>query len=1076
MKNYKLLNNIIGWAVFIAASAVYILTSEPTASFWDCGEYIATAYKLQVGHPPGAPMFQLMGRFFSLFAFNDVTLVARMVNTMSALVSGFTILFLFWSITMFSKKVILKSGEMTTAKMYAVFGSGIVGALAYTFSDSFWFSAVEGEVYATSSFFTAIVFWAILKWDENAEDRYSIKWVILIAYLMGLSIGVHLLNLLAIPAIVFVFYFRKKELSWKDFFIASGISLILLVLVMYVIIPQTVDLFAKSELLFVNTLGLPFNSGSVFFALLLVSIITVGLLYTGKPTSKLKIILIILAAIFEIIILSTSTSFVSFMGRAIVTGAIIAFFIKNKNRMQLANTIILCVTFLLIGYSTFLILIIRSNAKTPINENAPNNAIALLAYLNREQYGDWPLFYGPYYSAPRNPQSEWDDGSPVYARDDKAGKYVIIEDRKNAIPTYDKDYCTIFPRMWSSDGSLHHPESYKDWANVKGKATYTDPETGETTSIDKPNFIDNLAFFFKYQIGHMYLRYFMWNFVGRQNDIGNTDGNAIEGNWYSGIKFIDSRLGSQDNIPSNLVNKGMSRFYFLPLILGFLGFYYHLNKHTNDSLTVMFLFFMTGFAILVYLNQPPNQPRERDYAYAASFYAFAIWIGMGVLALFEWLSKKANPKIVAIAVTVVCFFSVPYVMAKEGWDNHDRSHRYTCVDFASDYLNSCAPNAILFTNGDNDTFPLWYAQEVEGIRTDVRVCNLSLLNTDWYIDQMKRKAYDSDPVPFALTHDRYKEGTLDYLYFIPNEQVPGYIDLKKLFDFIATDNPDAKFQSQIGPVDYFPTENFRIPVDSATVVNNGTVPKDKIDSIVPAIEWKIKEKGNYGVYKSNLMILDLLAHNDWKRPVYFVSTSSPNTYLGLNNYLQLEGLAYRLVPVKSKNTDGEIGFVNTSIMYDNLMNKFKWGNFNDTSLYFDETVLITARSLKTSFTRLADALSDEGKYDSAVKVLDKCEEIFPEKNLPYDYLECYVAQSYYKAKAFEKAKKITSYMIDLYEKNLKYYFSFKDSKLKAIDMHIQQALYVMQQLAFTTSEYKQDKLTTRSKDIFEKYYNIYKNK
>jgi hypothetical protein len=1072
MKNYKLINNLTGWIIFIAASTVYILTSEPTASFWDCGEYIATAYKFQVGHPPGAPMFQLMGRFFSLFAFNDVTQVARMVNTMSALASGFTILFLFWSITMLAKKIVLKAGEMTDAKMYAIIGSGIVGAMAYAFSDSFWFSAVEGEVYATSSFFTAIVFWAILKWDENAEDSRSIRWVILIAYLMGLSIGVHLLNLLAIPAITFVFYFRKKTMSWKGFFIASALGLLILVLVMYVIIPQTVDLFAKAELLFVNGMGLPFNSGTVFLGLLIILLLAVGLRYTLRQTSQLKIILIILAVLFEIIVMSASTSFMNFMGRLIITGGFIAFFFLMRNKMQVINTVILCVTFLFIGYSSFFILIIRSNTKTPINENAPKNAIALLSYLNREQYGDWPLFYGQYYNAPLDSKEPYSDGSPVYSRDDEQGKYIITYDRKNTIPNYDSRFCTIFPRMWSSDESLDHPAQYKSWANIKGKkVTYTDPQSGESVTDTVPTFWENLKFLANYQVGHMYLRYFMWNFVGKQNDIQNTDGNAIEGNWYSGINFIDERLGPQDDIPSNLSgNKGMNKFYFLPLILGFLGFYYHLNKHTNDSLVVMLLFFMTGFAILLYLNQYPNQPRERDYAYAASFYAFAIWIGLGVLAICDWLSKKINPKMVAVAVTVVCFFAVPFIMAKEGWDDHDRSGRYTCVDFASDYLNSCAPNAILFTNGDNDTFPLWYAQEVEGIRTDVRVCNLSLLSTDWYIDQMKRKAYDSDAIPFGLTWDKYKEGSLEYVYFIPSDQIKGYVDLKQLMDFIASDDPNTKFESQVGPIEYFPTKNLRVPVDSATVVNNGTVPIEKADSIVPAIEWTLNR---YGVQKSSLMILDLLANNNWKRPIYFASTSGPSTYLGLNSYLQLEGLAYRLVPVKTKSTSGEVGCVNTTVMYDNMMNKFKWGNFNDTSLYFDETVVGMAMSLRLSFTRLANALSEEGKKDSAIKVLDKCQEIFPEKNASYNYYELLVAESFYKAGDTAKANLILTHMTDNYEADLKYYFSFKGSKAGTVDFHKQQALGIMQKIAMIALEYEQEELSARAKKIFEEYYAIY---
>jgi hypothetical protein len=1028
MKNYKLFNNVIGWAVFIVASTVYILTSEPTASFWDCGEYIATAYKLQVGHPPGAPTFQLIGRLFSLFA-PDVSHVARMVNTMSALASGFTILFLFWSITMLAKKIVLKNGEMTDAKTWAIIGSGIVGALAYTFSDSFWFSAVEGEVYATSSFFTAIVFWAILKWEEQADDPHAVRWIILIAYLMGLSIGVHLLNLLAIPAITFVFYFKKYNPSVKGIIKASIAAFGLLVAVMYVIIPWVVKLSGMFELFFVNTVGLPFNWGTIIYFVLLIAGLVFGLRYARK---KQKVIL---------------------------------------------HTAFLCFTFILIGYSTFLILVIRSNAKTPINENTPKNAIALLAYLNREQYGDWPILYGQYYNAPMNPQAQWKDGNPAYARDDSKGKYVIIDKREKSIPTYDSRFCTIFPRMWSSDESLGHADAYKSWADIVGAPiSYTDPETGKAETIYKPTFYENLKYFFSYQVGHMYLRYFLWNFAGKQNDIQNTDGNPLEGNWYSGIPFIDQRLGPQDNLPDEMAHsKAMNKFYMLPLILGFIGFFFHLNKNTHDSVVVMLLFFMTGFAILLYLNQYPNQPRERDYAYAASFYAFAIWIGLGVLALFSIISKYMNPKVTAVVVTLVCFFAVPMVMGKDGWNDHDRSGRTTCVDFATCYLNSCAPNAILFTNGDNDTFPLWYAQEVDGIRTDVRVVNLSLLNTDWYIDAMKRKAYDSDALPFQLTWDQYKEGTRDYVYFISDTTIcpsDKYFSLKKLMDFVASDDPNTKYPTSRGSVEYFPTKNFSIPVDKELVLKNGTVPASMADSIVPSIEWTL---GRYGVQKNSLMVLDLLANNNWKRPIYFAATSGSSTYLGLDKYLQLEGLAYRLVPVKNtgKIEKNQTGFVNTDVMYNNMMNKFKWGNMQDTNLYFDETVIGMAMSLRLSFSRLADALSLEGKKDSAVKVLDKCQAVFPERNVPYNYYEYLIGLSYYTAGAMDKGNKVMTRLTDIYEKALKYYFSFKGSKVNTVDYHIQQAIGIMQRVAQSSLAYKQDAVSTRAKAIFDKYYSLY---
>ncbi len=1020
---------MIGWAVFIVAAVTYILTSEPTASFWDPGEYISTAYKLEVGHPPGAPTFQLFGRIFSLFAFGDVTHVARMVNTLSALASGFTILFLFWSITMLAKKVVLKNGEMTDAKKWAILGSGVVGALAYTFSDSFWFSAVEGEVYATSSFFTAFVFWAILKWESEAEDKHSMRWIILIAYMVGLSIGVHLLNLLAIPAITFVYYFKKYKPTTIGIILASLTALGLLVAVMYIIIPWVVKLSGLCELFFVNSVGMPFNSGTIIYFVLLTAGIVAGLWLT-----------------------------------------------KRRHKV-IANTVILCFTFILIGYSTFLILVIRANANTPINENTPKDAISLLSYLGREQYGDWPLFYGPYYNAPANPLSQWENGKPVYAKDEKSGKYVIIDKREKENPTYDSRFCTIFPRMYSQDEESGHIQAYKDWGDVTGTPVlYTDPETGKSELIYKPTFWENLKYFFNYQVGQMYLRYFLWNFAGKQNDIQNVDGNPLEGNWYSGIPFIDNRLGPQDKLPYEMANnKGMNKFYLLPLILGFVGFLYHLNKHTHDSVVVILLFLMTGIAIVLYLNQYPNQPRERDYAYAASFYAFAIWIGIGVLALFDLLSKYLKPKMAAALATLLCVFAVPTIMAKEGWNDHDRSGRYTTVDFASCYLNSCAKNAILFTNGDNDTFPLWYAQEVEGIRTDVRVVNLSLLSADWYINSMKRKAYDSDALPFQLTWDQYKEGTREYVYFIPdtiNYQSDSFYNVKPLMNLVASDDPKTKFAGDRGNVEYFPTHNFNVPVDKEKVLHNGTVPLSMADSIVSSINWKINR---YGVQKSDLMIIDLIANNNWDRPIYFASSSGTSTFLGLGNYLYLEGLAYRLIPVKkAKNMDDEQpAKVNTAVMYDNLMNKFKFGHIDDTTLYIDQTVVDGANSLRLSFARLANALADEGKKDSAIKVLDKCQAVFPERNVPYDNYELLVAQAYYKAGAMAKGNTLMNRLLNLYEQDLTYYFLFSGSKANLVEYPKAIAYNMIGRISKVASAYKQDATSKRAEATVKKYYSYF---
>jgi len=1019
MKNYQKLNNIFGWFTFAIAAMVYILTSEPTTSFWDCGEYIATSYKLMVGHPPGAPLFQLMGRFFSLFAFNDVTHVARMVNTMSALASGFTLLFLFLSITLFAKKIALKYGEMTEGKMYAILGSGLVGALAYTFTDSFWFSAVEGEVYATSSFFTAVVFWAMLKWEVVADKTTSVKWIILIAYLIGLSIGVHLLNLLTVPAMVFIFYFKKYKPTVKGIIFTFIISVALLGGILYVIIPWIVKFAGKFELFFVNSIGLPFNSGTIIYFALIIGLILWGIYYTQK---KKKLVL---------------------------------------------NTIVLCFTFLLIGYSSFLMLVIRSNANTPINENSPKNAIGLLSYLNREQYGETPLFYGPYYNAP---MTDAEDGNPIYTKNEKTGKYVITNNKYGTEPVYDPRYCTVFPRMWSQDSDLGHPQAYRTWAGIpKNKPESYIPTVG-----------DNLSYLFSYQIGHMYVRYFMWNFVGRQNDLQGMGG-PTEGNWISGIKWIDEmRLGPQENIPESMKNKATNKFYFLPFLLGLIGLYFHINKYSKDAFIVGLLFLFTGIAILFYLNQPPNQPRERDYAYAASFYAFAIWIGIGVMAIYNFITKlkvaqKIKQSYVAIITTAVCLLLVPAVLAKDGWNDHDRSNRYTARDFASDYLNSCAPNAILFTNGDNDTFPLWYAQEVEGIRTDIRVVNLSLLNTDWYIDQMKSKVYKSDPVPFSMTLEQFRDGSnRDFVYYYEDTTLVSknkFEDLKNIIQFIASDDPSTKYSIQRGKhnvdVATFPTKNFSIPVVTVKVLKNGTLTKDLAKNVVSKVQWTLNRNG---VNKNYLMVLDLLATFNWDRPIYFATSSGPSTFLGLQKYFQLEGLAFRLVPANLPPNDYGDGYINTAIMYDNMMNKFKFGNINNPNNYFDEeTNLSMARNLRNSFARLALALVKEGKKDSALKVLDRSLEVIPESTVSLNEYSLMLPDAYYKAGATDKANKIVSGMIANYEKILAYYFSFTGNNAKMVEEKQQISLETMYRLMQIAQAYKQDALSKKAEQILTNY-------
>jgi hypothetical protein len=1052
ISNYKKWNNIIGWFVFIIASAVYILTSEPTASFWDCGEYIATSYKLQVGHPPGAPFFQLIGRFFSMFAFGDVALVARMVNMMSAMASAFTILFLFWTITLLGKKMVLRNGEMTDGKLMAIFGSAIVGALAYTFSDSFWFSAVEGEVYASSSFYTAITFWAILKWEENADEKHNLRWLILIAYLVGLSIGVHLLNLLAIPAIVFVYYFKKHKATRNGVILSALFSFFLLAFVLYGIIPYLVKLSGWFERLFVNSFGLPFGSGTIIYFGIIIACILWSLSYA------------------------------------------------KKNHKVILNTIMLSLVFLLIGYSSFFILVIRSNANPPIDENNPDNATALVAYLEREQYGSTPLLTGPYFNAP---VIDYKDGKPVYTKAyiiksgkqevakffdrnnaekylkqnaantnlEIVGRYVVSYDKKNDEAVYDPRFTTLFPRMWSSSDQMHI-NAYKSWGNIEGIPISVQGRNGEPEVIMKPTFGENLRFFFNYQLNYMYFRYFMWNFAGRQNDLQGR-GDAINGNWISGIPMFDNaRLGPQDNIPDHMKSKGTNKFYLLPLFLGLIGLFFQMNKDTSSGWVVALLFFLTGIAIVVYLNQYAYQPRERDYAFAASFYAFAIWIGLGVYAIFDFLSKKIEPKLAAIISTSVCLLLVPTLMASEGWDDHDRSNRYTALHFAENYLNSCAPNAILFTNGDNDTFPLWYAQEVEGIRTDIRVINLSLLNTDWYIDQAKRKAYDSDPVPFSLTKEQYIQGTRDFVLFDKSSNTQGvYVNIKDAIGFISDDN-NTRMMSNNKMMSYFPTDKFSIPVDKNTIIKNKIVPSALNDSILDVLNWTM---GGYGVQKAQLMQMDLLANFDWKRPVYFAITTGSEAYIGLENYFQLEGLAYRLVPMNAHSTDGQPGTVNTAIMYENLMNKYKWGNMTNPKVYLDETNMRMTMNFRNIFARLANALMDEGKKDSAVKVLNRCIELMPDSKMPYNMFMMPMAEAYYKAGENSKANEILNRLLDINVNELAYYFRFTGSRTHQLDGEKRQNLGIINRIKEIADAHNQKTLSAKSQKLFEQYYQMYMN-
>jgi tetratricopeptide (TPR) repeat protein len=1015
MEKFKTVNRITGWVVFLIAATVYLLTIEPTTSFWDCGEFIATAFKLEVGHPPGAPLFMIIARVFSLFA-GDVTNVAMMVNAMSGLASAFTILFLYWSIVHLAKKMFPNNDELSLGQTIAIIGSGVVGALAYTFSDTFWFSAVEGEVYALSSLFTAVVFWAILKWENVANEKYANRWLILIAYLMGLSIGVHLLNLLAIPAIVFVYYYKKYPITRGGIIIALIVSVAILGTIMYGIIPGIVKIATGFELMFVNGFGLPFNSGNFFYILLIIGFVVWAVYYT------------------------------------------------HKHKKVLLNTIVLAFTVIMIGYSSFTMIVIRSLADTPMDENNPETIFNLLHYLNREQYGDRPLLKGHYYNAPVT------DSEEPYTYRQKDGKYIKSYSL-NAKYKYDERFTTVFPRMYSQS-SPEHENEYKKWANIKGRKVTVTGYNGEPEIKYIPTFGENLKFFFSYQIGHMYMRYFMWNFSGRQSDT-QSHGELLNGNWITGLDFIDNGLiGPQENLPASMKNeKSRNVYYMLPLILGLIGFFFHLRRHFNDFTIVLLLFLLTGLAIVVYLNQYPLQPRERDYAYAGSFYAFSIWIGLGVLGVYNFFLKKANAVLSAGIATSICLIAVPAVMAKENWDDHDRSNRYIARDFASNYLNSCAPNAILFTHGDNDTFPLWYAQEVEGIRTDVRVVNLSLLNTDWYIDQMKRKAYDSEPVPFGMTHEQYINGVRDVVYI--SDRINDYAPVDQAIDFVVSEDPRTKLQAgQNEWIDYLPTSKFIVPVDAAAVVANGTVKPEDADKIVPELRFTIKKRR---ILKNELMILDLLANNNWERPIYFVSTAGDGN-IGIDNYLQLEGFAYRLVPINTP-VKGylETGRIDVDIMYQKLMNDFAWGNMNDPDVWIDHTIERTTSVIKirNNFNRLAQELYKVGKKDSAIQVLDKCMEIMPSHNFKYDLFMLDILETYYKLGATDKANTIVEEFAETTIEELNYYFSLPSRYMESLDYELRLSIHYLQRLNEFSKQDGDPELSTKIETALTNAFSLY---
>ena len=1117
MKQYRTVNNLMGWLTFIIAATVYCLTIEPTASFWDCPEFITTGYKLEVGHPPGAPFFMLMANLFTQFA-SDVTTVAKMVNYMSALMSGACILFLFWSITHLVRKlVITDENNITKGQLITVMGSGLVGALVYTFSDTFWFSAVEGEVYAFSSLFTAVVFWLILKWEDVADQPHSDRWIILIAYLTGLSIGVHLLNLLCLPAIVLVYYYKKTpNATAKGSLLALVGSGVLVAAVLYGIVPGIVKVGGWFELLFVNTLGMPFNTGVGVYIVLLAASLIWGVYesYVQKSKMRMTISFILTIALLGIPFYGHGVSSILI---GILVIAVLAFYlapsvqekIKEKWRIsaRTMNTAMLCTMMIVIGYSSYALIVIRSTANTPMDQNSPEDIFTLGEYLGREQYGTRPLFYGPAFSS--KVALDVKDGYCVPRQSETGSKYVRKEktspDEKDSyikLPgriEYEYAQNMLFPRMYSSS----HAPLYKQWVDIKGNDEPYD-QCGEMVMVNIPTQWENIKFFFTYQLNFMYWRYFMWNFAGRQNDI-QSSGEIEHGNWITGIPFIDNILvGNQELLPQDLKdNKGHNVFYCLPLLLGLIGLFwqaYHSQRGIQQFWVVFFLFFMTGIAIVLYLNQTPAQPRERDYAYAGSFYAFAIWVGMGVAGIIRLLRDycKMQELPAAALASVICLL-VPIQMAGQTWDDHDRSGRFVARDFGQNYLMTLQEegNPIIYTNGDNDTFPLWYNQETEGFRTDARTCNLSYLQTDWYIDQMKRPAYDSPSLPITWDRVEYVEGQNEYITIRP--EVKKNIDAMYAKADTARKNghPEAMEEliEQFGENPYelknilkywirsekeglrvVPTDSIVMKIDKDAVRRSGMmIPKALGDSIPDYMTILLRDaNGNpkRALYKSELMMLEMLANANWERPTYMAITVGSENHLGMDNHFIQEGLAYRFTPFDTEKLDSKI---DTEKMYDNLMNKFKFGGIDKPGIYIDENVMRMCYTHRRVFSQLVGQLIKEGKKDKALAVLDYAEKMIPAYNVPYDWANgaFQMAEAYYQLGQTEKANK----MIDeLANKSLEYmiwYLSLNDNQLAIAGENFVYNASLLDAEIRLMQKYKSDELAKHYSAQLEELYQQY---
>lgn len=1080
MKRYKLLNNVLGWAVFVIAAVTYILTLESTASFWDCGEFIASGYKLEVGHPPGNPIFMLTARFFANFA-SSPSEVAYMVNLMSGLLSAATILLLFWTITRLAQKIVLRDGEteetMSLGQMIAILGCGLVGALAYAWSDTFWFSAVEGEVYAYSSFCTALVFWLILKWESVADLPHANRYIILIAYIIGVSIAVHLLNLLCIPAIVLVYYYRKyKNTDLKGSLIALLVSFVLIVLLLYGLVPGFVEVAGWVELLFVNVFHLPFNSGVVFYFFLIVGVIAWAIYETYAQRSDK---LIKISFLISIVLVG-----IPFIGDGYIIGivltAVLAYYLFTRKKLAVVamNTILLSLFVIFIGYSSYALIVIRSTANTPMDQNSPEDIFSLGGYLNREQYGDRPLFYGQTFPAEiardANGTAISTKGKAIWKKklktsEDEADRYIVTG--YNEHYEYQPELNMLFPRMYSDKSE--HISAYKEWTNFKGRPVQVRTSEG-TKTVMKPTFAENLAFFLDYQLNYMYWRYFMWNFAGRQNDIQG-HGEVQNGNWISGFNFIDKHIaGDQTNLPDDLKNNaGRNVFYMLPLLLGLIGLFYQAfsgKKGIESFWVTFFLFFMTGIAIVIYLNQTPYQPRERDYAYAGSFYAFAIWIGLGVAAVWRglnYLLKTTDEKPVSTitaAVAALLCLCVPLQMVSQTWDDHDRSGRYVCRDFGMNYLSSVDENGIIFTNGDNDTFPLWYVQEVEGYRTDVRVCNLSYLQTDWYIDQMKRPAYESAPLPISADESKYAYDVRSYNYVI--NRLADSITVSDGLDYLYSDEDWTKDVPGYGKLNHLPTNKLYIPVNADAAVASGTVAPELKDSIVSRIVPDFTNKRGFTMSEiASLDIINTNAMQGWKRPVYFAVTVGSSYYLGLEDYFSRTGLAYQVVPLKGVSNN-----IDTDKMYDNMVNKFRWGGIDKATpehpLYLDENVRRMCNTHRMMFGDLVVQLIAEGKTDKALTALDLIMEKIPGWQVTHDLTSVSLAQSYLDLGEKTKGEALLTEILDNSAGYLNWYKDLTSGQLRSVGNDYQKHLYIVHTIHEMSVSYGLPELQKKIEDRF----------